>query len=158
MNTDNEIVEKKDIFDNIMLLPGLRAFEPFYRKHKEVLLYLFFGGLSFLVSIGTFALFNVSFGINELIANVLSWIITVMFAFLTNRVWVFDSKTEGMGEFLKQMTSFYGGRVITLVIEEAILLVFITWLGFPSMIIKIIAQVVVIVLNYIISKLLIFRK
>ena len=103
-------------------------------------------------------MFNVSFGINELIANVLSWIITVMFAFLTNRVWVFDSKTEGMGEFLKQMTSFYGGRVITLVIEEAILLVFITWLGFPSMIIKIIAQVVVIVLNYIISKLLIFRK
>ena len=158
MNTDNNIIDKKDIFDRIMLLPGLRVFEPFYNNHKEVLLYLFFGGLSFLISIGTFALFNISLEINELISNVLSWIITVMFAFFTNRVWVFASRTEGTAALLKQMTSFYGGRVITLVIEEAILLVFITWLRFPSMIIKVMAQVVVIVLNYIISKLIVFRK
>ena len=151
-------MKDKDIFDKIMSLPGLRIFNPFYTKYKEMLLYLFFGGLSFIVSIGTYALFNVNFGINELIANILSWIITVMFAFLTNRVWVFNSPTNSFCEFSRQMIAFYGGRIVTLVIEEIILLVFITWLGFPSMAVKIVAQVIVIVLNYVISKLVIFNK
>lgn len=149
---------KKDIFDKIMEWRVLRLFQPFYKKNKEMLLYLFFGGLSFIVSILTYAVFNVGLGLNELIANILSWIITVMFAFLTNRIWVFQSSTNGITEFFKQMLAFYSGRVITLVIEEAILLIFITWLGFNSMLIKVIAQVIVIVLNYVISKLLIFKK
>ena len=123
-----------------------------------MLLYLFFGGLSFIVSIATYALFNVEMGINELIANILSWIITVMFAFLTNRVWVFQSPTEGVNAFIRQMMVFYSGRVITLVIEEVILLVFITLLGFNSMAVKIVAQVIVILLNYVISKLVVFRE
>lgn len=148
---------EKDIFDKLMELPILRIFNPFYKKYKELLLYLFFGGLSFIVSIATYALFNVGMNINELIANVLSWIITVMFAFLTNRVWVFQSTTNGVAEFVKQMLVFYSGRVITLVVEEVILLVFITWLGFNSMLIKVIAQVIVILLNYVISKLVVFR-
>lgn len=63
-----------------------------------------------------------------------------------------------MKEFIAQIVSFFGGRVVTLVIEEMILLVFITWLDFPSMVIKVIAQVVVIVLNYVISKLVVFNK
>ena len=60
----------KDIFDRIMELPVIRIFNPIYTRYKEMLLYLFFGGLSFLVSIGTYALFNVNFGINELVANI----------------------------------------------------------------------------------------
>ena len=64
--------EKRDIFDRMMALPILNIFEPFYKKNKEVLLYLFFGGLTFIVSIATYAVFNVSMGINELIANVMS--------------------------------------------------------------------------------------
>ena len=150
--------KEKDIFDKLMELPILRFFNPFYKKYKEMLLYLFFGGLSFIVSIAAYALFNVGMNINELIANVLSWIITVMFAFLTNRVWVFQSPTNGVAEFVKQMFVFYSGRVITLVVEEVILLVFITWLGFNSMLVKVVAQVIVILLNYVISKLVVFRK
>ena len=150
--------KEKDIFDKLMELPIFRIFNPFYKKYKEMLLYLFFGGLSFIVSIATYALFNVGMNINELIANVLSWIITVMFAFLTNRVWVFQSPTNGVAEFVKQMFVFYSGRVITLVVEEVILLVFITWLGFNSMLVKVVAQVIVILLNYVISKLVVFRK
>ena len=85
-------MEKKDIFDKIMSLPGLRIFEPFYKKNKEVLMYLFFGGLTFLVSVVTYAYFNVVLGMNELIANIFSWIIAVAFAFITNKIWVFCSK------------------------------------------------------------------
>ena len=151
-------MKEKDIFDKLMALPVLNIFEPFYKKHKEVLLYLLFGGLAFVVSILSFAFFNVSLSLNEHISNIISWIITVTFAFFTNRIWVFDSKTENAGEFIKQMFSFFGGRIITLVIEEIILFIFITRLGFPSMLIKVIAQVVVIVLNYVISKLVVFRK
>ena len=80
-----------------------------------------------------------------------------MFAFLTNRVWVFASPTDNIKDFMKQMLSFYSGRIITLVIEEAILLVFINMLGFGSLLVKIVAQVVVILLNYVISKLFIFK-
>lgn len=127
-------------------------------KNKEVIRYLFFGGLAFLVSVGTFWLLNVVLGIGELIANVFSWIITVTFAFITNKLWVFEAETVGCKNFLKQMVSFFAGRIVTLVIEEGVLFVFITLMGMPSLLIKIAAQVVVIVLNYVISKLLVFRK
>ena len=149
--------DRKDIFDKIMDMPIFNVFKPFYKKYKEILLYLFFGGLAFVVSIVTFALFNVSWKINELLANILSWIITVTFAFFTNRIWVFNSPTNGLKEFIKQMSSFFNGRIITLVIEELILFVFITWLQFPNIVVKIIAQVIVIIVNYIISKLFIFK-
>ena len=149
--------EKRDIFDRMMALPLLNIFEPFYKKNKEVLLYLFFGGLTFIVSIVTYAVFNVSMGINELIANVMSWVLAVLFAFATNRVWVFQAPTHTITEFLRQMLSFFGGRVVTLVIEEIILLVFITWLGFNSMVVKVIAQIVI-VLNYVISKFFVFSE
>ena len=87
-NTDNNMQEiKPDIFDKIMHLPGLRVFEPLYKKYKEVLLYLFFGVLTTVVSIGSYAFFNVTLGINELIANVISLVLAVLFAFFTNRIW-----------------------------------------------------------------------
>lgn len=150
-------MEKRDIFDKIMGLPVLKIFEPFYKKYKEILLYLFFGGLAFILSIVTYAFLNITLQINELIANVISWIIVVAFAFFTNRIWVFDAPTKNAVDFFKQLLSFFGGRIMTLLVEEIILGVFISWLQFPSMIIKVIAQVVVIILNYIISKLMVFH-
>ena len=150
--------ERKDIFDKIMILPGLRILNPFYKKNKEVLLYLFFGGLTFLVSVISYAYFNVTLGINELVANIISWVLAVAFAFFTNRIWVFQAPTETVSQFLMQLIRFFMGRVATLVVEEVILLVFITILGFNSMAVKVIAQVIVIVLNYVISKLVVFRK
>ena len=149
--------ERKDIFDKIMMLPGLRILNPFYKKNKEVLLYLFFGGLTFLVSVISYAYFNVTLGINELVANIISWVLAVAFAFFTNRIWV-QAPTETVSQFLMQLIRFFMGRVATLVVEEVILLVFITILGFNSMAVKVIAQVIVIVLNYVISKLVVFRK
>ena len=149
---------KKDIFDRIMELPVLNLFNSVYKKNKEIILYLFFGGLTFVIGVSTFGLFNIFFKINEHISNVFSWIIAVTFAFFTNRLWVFDSKTKSFDKFITQMLYFYGGRIVTLVDEELILLIFITWIRFPSMIVKIIAQIIVIILNYIISKLFVFKK
>lgn len=148
--------EKKDIFDKLMSLPILNIFEPFYQKNKEVLLYLFFGGLTFIVSIASYVFFDVILSMNELVANVLSWILAVSFAYVTNKIWVFDAPTNTLQEFVKQILSFFGGRVATLVIEELILLVFVTLLQFPSVPVKVVAQIIVIVLNYVISKLFVF--
>ena len=148
--------EKKDVFDRLMGLRPFRPLRPFYVKYKEPLLYLFFGGLTTLISIFVFWLFNSPLGLNELVANLISRLLAVLFAFLTNKTWVFQSGGQEKG-FLSLMLSFYAGRLVTLGVEELLLLVFITWLGFNSMAVKIAAQIVVIVLNYVISKLLVFR-
>ena len=148
---------KPDIFDRLMTLPGLRIFESFYKKNKMMLLYIFFGGCTTAISIASFAVF-VGLGINELIANGLSWIFAVLFAYVTNRTWVFDSKASGMKQIYAEAAAFFGGRLLTLGMEEVLLLVFVTWLRFDSMLIKIAAQVVVLVSNYLISKWLVFRK
>jgi putative flippase GtrA len=128
------------------------------KKTKEIVLYLFFGGIAFFLNIGLFLLFNKAFGITELIANIFCWILCVLFQFFTNRTWVFEGKTENAADFWKQMLSFFGGRLFTLLVEEVILAVFITWLKWDSMLVKLAAQVIVIVLNYVISKLFVFKK
>ena len=125
---------------------------------KELISYLFFGGLTFFVSIGTYGFFNQILGMNELLANVISWICAVAFAYVTNRLWVFASKARGFKQIFRELLSFFGGRVVTLLIEEGILLVFITGLGFDSMLVKIVAQIIVILLNYVISKLFVFSN
>ena len=146
-----------DIFDKIMGLPGFRVFEPLWKKHRAVLLYLFFGALTTAVSIGSFALCHSALSIHELIANVISWICAVSFAYVTNRIWVFGSKETGSG-IAKEAAAFFGGRLATLLAEEAILFVFATVLCFPALPIKLAAQIFVLVANYFISKFLVFHK
>ncbi len=135
----------------------MQKLERLFSKHREVILYIFFGGLTTVVSIGSFILFDTVLSIHELIANILSWVLAVGFAYVTNRKWVFCSKAKGAAIWA-EACSFYGGRLLTLGLEELILLIFATWLSFNSTAIKLIAQVAVLVGNYIISKFLIFRK
>ncbi len=149
--------DQLDIFDKIMMLPLLRKLNAPYKKYKEALLYIFFGGLATVVSISTFILFYDLAGLDALVANAFSWVITVSFAFATNRTWVFRSQAKGKA-ILGEMASFFGGRVLTLVFEEVVLLVFITWLHFDSLLVKVAAQVGVLVFNYLISKFITFRK
>ena len=146
---------KQDIFDKIFSWRILRFAQPLYKKYKEVLLYLLFGALTTAVSLGTFYLFTAVIPLDALVANILSWIFAVLFAFFTNRTWVFESADQ---PFFRQMCSFFLGRVSTLLMEEVILLVFVTWLQLNAMVIKVAAQILVLVMNYVISKLFIFKK
>lgn len=167
----NEEEKAPDIFDRIMHIKPFSVFERFYIKNKSVLLYLFFGGLTTLVSILTFWLaelfirsdFNVSifgsmYSAKVVLSNAISWICAVLFAFFTNRIWVFNSPTDSWTGFFKQMAAFFGGRFATFLLETAILVVFVSMLDFNEMLMKIIAQLVVLVSNYVISKLIVFRK
>lgn len=128
----------------------------YYKKYKEQILYLFFGGLTTLISIAVFALFTKVIPLDELIANIISWVIAVLFAFVTNKLWVFEA-AENRG-VIRQMLSFFVGRLATLGVEEVVLFVFIKLLSLNSMAVKTAAQIVVIVLNYIISKIFVFKK
>lgn len=146
---------KPDIFDRIMALSVFSKLAPFYKKHKSILLYLFFGGLTTAVSIGTYALLLPV--MDALVANIFSWIAAVSFAYITNRTWVFASKAKGAAIF-REAVAFYGGRVFTLALEEGILYVFINLLSIQPLTVKIFAQILVLVLNYIISKFFVFLK
>ena len=147
-----------DIFDRIMALRILRPLQPFYQKYKEPLLYLFFGGLTFFLSIGLYWLFAHPLGLAPLVANALSWIICVAFAYVTNRTWVFKEKAHDSRGIAREAAAFVLGRVATLVLEEAVLWLGISVLGINDIAVKVVAQVLVIVGNYIISKRFVFRK
>ena len=149
---------RPDIFDRIMRLPLLRLLEPFYKKHKEGLLYLFFGGVTTLVSWVIFWLFEGPLGLNEHIANLVSWVVAVAVAYLTNRIWVFTAHATGLRAVLIEILAFYLSRVASFGIEEGILLILVTWLALPALPVKIAASVIVVILNYVFSKLFVFRK
>ncbi len=110
------------------------------------------------ISIGSYSYCDVGLGFDPLIANIISWILAVTFAYVTNKVWVFSVETHGMHELFIEAFHFFTGRLFTLIVEEAILLIFISKLHFNSIVVKVVAQVVVVVLNYIISKLIVFRE
>lgn len=150
--------KKKDIFDKIMEFPGFHRFQNIYKRYKEFLLYVFFGIFTAVVSIGSYGYCEVIMGIDPLISNVISWILAVTFAYVTNKLWVFNVEISGAKALFLQIFHFYSGRFFTLLVEEAMLFVFITKLKFNSIAVKISAQIVVVSLNYIISKLIVFRK
>lgn len=125
-----------------------------YKDNKEIINYLICGFLTFIVSMLIYALLSEALRINVLISNVLTWIIAVYFAFTVNRRFVFESNNKITDELLQ----FYSGRIVTLLIEQVILYIFIIRLSFDNLIIKLIAQIIIIILNYIISKFIVFKK
>lgn len=129
-----------------------------YRKNKEAIDYLFWGGVAFVLSTVLFYLFANVMDIYEQVANILSWIICVIFTYFTNRTFVFRSKVKGLKNICKEFKDFVTARVITLVMENAILFVMIDLLTINNMVSKLVGQFVVIVSNYFLSKLWIFKK
>lgn len=128
-----------------------------YRKYRQLILYAFFGCGTTVVGVGSFILFDTVLHVHELLANVYSWFLAVGFAYITNRKWVFCSQAKGK-ELCKEAITFYAGRLLTLTLEEGLLLVLVTWLSFPATGVKLAAQVAVLIGNYLVSKLLVFRK
>lgn len=133
---------------------------------REVFFYLLFGVLTTVVNLITLAVFNRF--VDIMVSNVIAWLAAVIFAYVTNKLFVFESKSWKPAVLAKEIPSFAGARVLTLGIEELGLLVMIKWLHLDvpltigpvggEFIIKAILAVIVVLLNYIFSKLLIFKK
>ena len=129
-----------------------------YRKYKEGIDYLFWGGIAFFLSMILFYLFANVMSIYEQIANILTWVICVIFTYLTNRTFVFASKVKGLKNIFNEFKNFVTARLLTLFMENAILFVMIDLMTINNMISKLVGQFVVIVSNYFLSKLWIFKN
>ncbi|HIQ90119.1 MAG TPA: GtrA family protein [Candidatus Coprosoma intestinipullorum] len=134
----------------------------YYKKYDEIINYLIFGVLTTVVTIITYAIFTNTFlssksALDIQIANVLSWIIAVTFAYLTNRKYVFKSKAQG-SKRIKEIINFFLARISSLIVEMLFMYVTVTVLSYNDFICKIIAQAIVIIFNYVCSKLIIFKK
>ncbi len=133
-----------------------KPLQPLALKYQAVLSYLFFGVLTTLVNFLLY--FPLSRVMHYLAANVLAWIGAVVFAYLTNRAFVFEDRRTGAAHFLRQGAAFAGARLFSLGMEEGMLLLLIEKLGVNADLTKVLAAVVVTVLNWFFSKYLIFRK
>lgn len=129
-----------------------------FQKYKEIILYLVFGVLTTLVNIVTYYLCTRLGGFNEYISNVVAWLISVLFAFITNKCLVFESKNRTYKVVVKEALSFFLFRLLSLGIDMVAMYVMISLLVWNDLIAKIIANVVVIILNYVFSKLFVFHK
>lgn len=126
-------------------------------KYKEVILYLFFGGCSTLVNIVTYGIGTRVLEWDVVSANILAWVCSVIFAYLTNKFFVFESKTNDLNTLFKEVLSFFSARIVTLLLDVAIMK-FGIYFGINDLIMKVIANIFVIIANYIFSKLFIFKK
>lgn len=128
-------------------------------QYREIIRYLVVGLLTTIVSLVTYytcVLFflNPQSALELQIANICSWIVAVTFAYVTNRVFVFQSKRK---DWLQEAMVFYSSRIITLFIDMIIMFLMVTLCGFNDKVAKLMVQVVVTVANYIFSKLFVFR-
>ena len=131
-----------------------------YKKYKEVINYLIFGVLTTIISLAvyyilTFTILNPNNSLELQIANVIAWVISVSFAYVTNRKFVFGSKNKNIK---KEAISFFNARIVTLVIDMIIMGVGVNVIGFNDKILKFISQIIVIISNYLFSKLFVFKK
>ena len=150
----------KAIFIVSYSIYGCDLMKGILNKNKEIVMYIIFGCLTTIISILTYYILTITFlnpnnNLQLQIANILSWIAGVTFAYFTNRKYVFHSSND---KKLLEASQFVGSRIITLILDMLIMGIGVTVLAFNDKIIKIISQIIVIILNYIFSKLFVFKK
>ena len=131
-----------------------------YLKYKEIINYLIFGVLTTVVSLATYYICVYTFlnpdnSLQLQVANIVSWIAGVTFAYITNRKFVFESEEQ---EKLKEAGKFVTSRIATLLTDMLIMFIGVTILKLNDKLIKLISQIIVIIANYLLSKMLVFRK
>lgn len=128
-----------------------------YKKYKDIIPYAIFGVLTTLVNIVVYWLMAHPLGMGVMISTIFAWIGAVLFAYLTNRKWVFHSEATTVFEIVKEIISFFTCRLATGIVDWLCMFIFVDMLHFNDVMIKFTANVVVIVLNYVASKLIIFK-
>lgn len=131
-----------------------------YTKYEEIINYLIVGVLTTIVSLATYFICTETFldpnkKLELQIANIISWVFAVAFAYFTNRKYVFKSKNKNM---LKEASSFVGSRILSLLMDMFTMFIIVSVLHLNDKIGKLVSQVIVTVANYILSKLFVFKK
>lgn len=151
INKHFEILKTK-IMSNKLVKFGIKM----YKKYEEIINYLFMGGCTTIVSIGTYAICTSLFNIHYQVSNVISWVFAVAFAFITNKLFVF--KVKDNNNLLHEIYQFVKFRILSLIIDMLCMYVLVDLFSINDIISKILVQIIVVVLNYVFSKLFIFKK
>ena len=128
------------------------------KKYREVISYCIFGAGTTLVNLIVYYLCAHPLGIDTVISTGMAWLLSVLFAYVTNKIWVFESHVTGGTAIVKELVSFFACRFLTGVLDVGMMHLFVDEFHFPDMWMKILANIIVIVVNFVASKLLIFRK
>lgn len=128
------------------------------KKYKETISYLIFGILSTIVNIATYVFFSRIIKINFMVSNIIAWFVAVIFAYITNKFFVFESKNINIKFILKEITSFMSLRILSGLTELILMYIMINLILINDFIVKIITNIVVVILNFIFSKLIIFKN
>ena len=127
-------------------------------KYRDIIVYLVFGVLTTVVNYIIYLPCYNGLGLSGSISNAIAWVGAVAFAYLTNKPFVFQSYDWSAKTVIPELTKFVGCRVGSGVLETAIIFLTVDWLGWNGNVMKLLTSVLVVVLNYIGSKLLVFKK
>ncbi len=127
-------------------------------KYRGFIAYLFFGVFTTLVNMVTYQICYHSFKIPNVASTLIAWLLAVLFAFITNKMFVFDSKSWTIAVLKHEIPSFLGCRLLTGILDVVIMFVTVDMMGLNAMLWKLLSNVLVILLNYVASKLVIFKK
>ena len=134
----------------------METLKTLYQRYREIINYLFFGVLTTVVNYVTYLVMSPFFVLTT-VPTVVAWVLSVLFAYLTNRKYVFCSHSTGR-DALKEAGGFVTARVMSGVLDVAIMWVFADCIGFNDLVIKLLSNVMVVVFNYVASKLVVFGK
>ena len=129
-----------------------------FYKYKELILYVFFGGLTTLVNWGGYWLLADLFHVPYLWATAIAQIVSILFAYVTNRIWVFESKAKGVAAVFWEMVRFFGCRGASFVLDLLCMRVGVGALHINDKVMKLLSNVIVIIVNYVFNKVFVFRK
>ncbi|MBO5210046.1 MAG: GtrA family protein [Lachnospiraceae bacterium] len=129
-----------------------------YKKHEEGINYLIFGFLAFVLNYVLYFIFESLLHMNYMLATAFSWVLTVVFAYWTNHTFVFKSKNEGASGLFKEFASFISARIATELLELLLMYLMVDLAGINSYIAKLVGQTIVIITNYVLSKIWIFKE
>ena len=128
------------------------------RKNKQLLLYLFFGICTTAINTICYWLLYDALTLSNIVSTILAWLAAVLFAFVTNKVFVFESKRTNTTDRINEVISFFGCRLLTGILDVAIMAFAVDMLQWNGLLWKLISNIIVTIINYIASKYLIFRK
>lgn len=129
-----------------------------FKKYKESILYIVFGILTVVINILSYLFMTRFFALNIIYSNLIAWIIAVVFAYVTNKFFVFKSEIVEIRFLIKEFISFVSCRIGSLFVEIIIIYIGVDYFHIGDFEVKIFTNLVVIVLNYLLSKLIIFKK
>ena len=128
------------------------------RKNKQLLLYLFFGICTTAINTICYWLLYDVLPFGNLLSTILAWLAAVIFAFITNKLFVFESKRTSTQECINEVVSFFGCRLLTGILDVVIMAVAVDMLRWNGLLWKLISNIIVTIINYIASKFWIFKK